>query len=64
MVPNEHRIDVAHFYAHTDDGWYDLGPGTSGSLVTCDGAAYFTRDPRIEQRPRDPDALVARRPRA
>jgi hypothetical protein len=45
VVPNSHRIDAAHFYAHTDSGWYDLGPGTSGSLVTCDGSAYFTRDP-------------------
>jgi len=45
VVPNPHRIDVAHFYAHTETGWWDLGPGTSGSLVTCAGAAYFTRDP-------------------
>jgi hypothetical protein len=45
VVPNAHRIDAAHFYAHTDSGWWDLGPGTSGSLVTCDGSAYFTRDP-------------------
>jgi hypothetical protein len=45
VVPQAHRIDVAHFYARTDSGWWDLGPGTSGSLVTCDGAAYFTRDP-------------------
>jgi hypothetical protein len=45
VVPNNHRIEAAHFYAHTDAGWYDLGPGTSGSLVACDGSAYFTRDP-------------------
>jgi hypothetical protein len=45
VVPNAHRIEAAHFYAHTDAGWYDLGPGTSGSLVTCAGSAYFTRDP-------------------
>ena len=45
VVRNEHRIDAAHFYAHTDAGWYDLGPGTTGSLVTCAGDAYFTRDP-------------------
>jgi hypothetical protein len=45
VVQNAHRIDAAHFYAHTDSGWWDLGPGTSGSLVTCDGSAYFTRDP-------------------
>jgi hypothetical protein len=45
VVRNEHRIDAARFYAHTDAGWYDLGPGTTGSLVTCDGDAFFTRDP-------------------
>jgi hypothetical protein len=51
VVPNDHRIDAAHFYAHTDGGWYDLGPGTSGSLVTCDGSAYFTRDPGSRTEP-------------
>lgn len=51
VVPNNHRIDVAHFYAHTNDGWYDLGPGTSGSLVSCDGSAYFTRDPETRTDP-------------
>lgn len=45
VVPKDRRIEAAHFYAHTDSGWYDLGPGTSGSLVTCAGSAYFTRDP-------------------
>jgi len=45
VVPKERRIEVAHFYAHTAGGWYDLGPGTSGSLVTCGGSSYFTRDP-------------------
>jgi len=45
VVPKERRIEVAHFYAHTATGWYDLGPGTSGSLVTCGGSSYFTRDP-------------------
>jgi hypothetical protein len=44
LVRNEHRIDAAHFYAHTDVGWYDLGPGTTGSLVACVGDAYFIRD--------------------
>jgi hypothetical protein len=51
VVPNDHRIDVAHFYAHAARGWYDLGPGTSGSLVTCAGAAYFTRDPASRTEP-------------
>ena len=46
VVPHDRRIEAAHFYAHTaGGGWYDLGPGTSGSLVTCGGSSYFTRDP-------------------
>jgi hypothetical protein len=45
VVPKERQVEVAHFYAHTAGGWYDLGPGTSGSLVTCGGSSYFTRDP-------------------
>jgi hypothetical protein len=45
VVPKERRVELAHFYAHTAGGWYDLGPGTSGSLVTCAGSSYFTRDP-------------------
>jgi hypothetical protein len=45
VVPKDRRIEAAHFYAHTDRGWFDLGPGTSGSLVTCAGSAFFTRDP-------------------
>jgi hypothetical protein len=45
VVPKERQIEAAHFYAHTDTGWYDLGPGTSGSLVTCAGDAFFSRDP-------------------
>jgi hypothetical protein len=45
VVPKDRRIEAAHFYAHTGSGWYDLGPGTSGSLVSCAGSAYFTRDP-------------------
>lgn len=45
VVPNPHRIDAARFYAHTDTGWWDLGAGRSGSLVTCAGSAYFSRDP-------------------
>jgi hypothetical protein len=51
VVPNEHRVEKAHFYAHTGGGWYDLGAGTSGSLVTCAGAAYFTRDPESSSDP-------------
>lgn len=45
VVPNSQRIESAHFYARSGDSWYDLGPGTSGSLVICGGSAYFGRDP-------------------
>jgi hypothetical protein len=55
VVRNEHRIDAAHFYAHTDAGWYDLGPGTTGSLVTCAGDAFFIRDSASRT---DPAALM------
>ena len=55
VVPNEQRIEAARFYAHNATGWYDLGPGTSGSLVSCDGASYFTRDPESRS---DPARLI------
>jgi hypothetical protein len=45
VVRNEHHIEVGHFYAHTDAGWFDLGSGATGSLVTCAGSAFFSHDP-------------------
>jgi hypothetical protein len=51
VVPRDRRIDAAHFYARTDRGWFDLGRGTSGSLVTCAGSAFFTRDPASRSDP-------------
>ena len=56
VVPKAQRIEEAHFYARSADGWFDLGPGTSGSLTWCGGAAYFVRDP---QRSGDPAQLMA-----
>ena len=55
VIPDEHRIEQAHFYATTADGQQDLGPGTAGTLVWCGGAAWFVRDP---QREGDPAALM------
>ncbi len=55
VVPDEKRIEEAHFYARSDKGWFDLGPGTSGSLTWCGGTAYFVRDP---QRSGDPALLL------
>jgi hypothetical protein len=43
-VPNENRIEQARAYASGPDGVADLGATTSGSLVACGEAAYFTRD--------------------
>lgn len=55
VVENERRIEAAHFYARVGDGYFDLGPGTSGSLTPCAGSAYFVRDP---QRDGDPARLM------
>ncbi len=51
VIPKDRRVEVAHFYAHAGDGWYDLGTGASGSLVACAGSAYFVRDPATRQDP-------------
>lgn len=45
VIPNERHIAEAHFYASRGGDYYDLGPGLSGSLTVCGGAAYFGRDP-------------------
>ena len=37
------------------DRTYDLGPGTTGSLTYCAGAAYFVRDPQTDD---DPARLI------
>ncbi|WP_028638017.1 hypothetical protein [Nocardioides sp. URHA0032] len=55
VIPNEHRIEQAHFYARSADGEADLGPGTAGTLVWCGDAAWFVRDPQQEG---DPAALM------
>ena len=61
VIPKERRIEAAHFFAHTATGWYDLGPGASGSLVACAGAAYFARDPASNH---DPATLLRWDPRS
>lgn len=55
VLPNEKRVEGAHFYARQGRSFFDLGPGTSGTLTWCDGAAYFVRDP---QRDGDPASLM------
>ncbi|MGZ8738869.1 MAG: hypothetical protein ACXWW7_17015, partial [Nocardioides sp.] len=61
VVPKERRIEEAHFYARADDGWFDLGPGTSGSLTWCGSSAYFVRDPQSSG---DPAQLMSWSPGA
>lgn len=51
VVPQERRVEEAQLYARVDDGWFDLGPGTSGTLAWCADAAYFVRDPQRDGEP-------------
>jgi hypothetical protein len=45
VVPKPTRIEEAHYYAREGDEYFDLGPGTSGTLTWCAGATYFAQDP-------------------
>jgi hypothetical protein len=45
VVPKQTRIEDANYYARDGDDYFDLGPGTSGTLVWCAGSAYFAQDP-------------------
>jgi hypothetical protein len=54
-VPKPNRQEDAVFHARVGDTTYDLGPGTTGSLVWCGGAAYFVRDPQADA---DPSRLM------
>jgi hypothetical protein len=56
VVEKENNVEAAHFFARDGDSYADLGPGTSGTLTWCHGAAYFVRDP---QRDGDPARLMA-----
>ena len=51
VIPDESDVDAAEFFARNGDEYFDLGPGTSSSLVPCADAAYFVRDPEIEGDP-------------
>lgn len=51
VVEDEKRIEAARFYAAVGEGYVDLGPGKSGTLVACGGAAYFARDPASDDAP-------------
>jgi hypothetical protein len=45
VVPKQTRIEEARYYARVGEEYFDLGPGTSGTLVWCGQAAYFAQDP-------------------
>lgn len=51
VVEREDAVEAARLYARSGHGWFDLGPGTSGTLVECGGAAYFARDSDAGRRP-------------
>ena len=51
VIPDEADIDAAEFFARNGDDYFDLGPGTSSTLVPCADAAYFVRDPQVEGDP-------------
>jgi len=51
VIPDEADVDAAEFFARSGDHYYDLGPGTSSTLVPCAEAAYFVRDPELEGDP-------------
>jgi hypothetical protein len=63
-VPKPGHQEAAEFHARVGDTTYDLGPGTTGSLVWCHAAAYFARDPQTDTDPAElmrfsPDGTLA-----
>lgn len=50
-VPKPRRQEEAHFHASADGGYFDLGPGVSGSAVPCGGSVFFVRDPQGTDEP-------------
>lgn len=45
-VPKPRRQEEATFHASAYGAFYDLGPGLTGSLVTCGDSQFFVRDPQ------------------
>jgi hypothetical protein len=48
VIPKESDTGAAQFFARVGDGYFALGPGMSGTLVPCAGAAYFVADAHRE----------------
>ena len=54
-VPRPRRQEEAHFRASADGTYFDLGPGTTGTVVPCGDSVFFVRDP---QGPDEPARLM------
>jgi len=54
-VTNERQAEEGRFRAVRDGTTYDLGPGTTSTLVPCGDSAWFVRDPQSR---RDPARLM------
>jgi hypothetical protein len=54
-VPKPRRQEEATFHASADGGFFDLGPGTTGTATPCGDSVFFVRDP---QSPGDPARLM------
>jgi hypothetical protein len=50
-VRNERRAEEGVFRAVGDGTTYDLGPGTTGTLVPCGDSVWFVRDPQSRSEP-------------
>lgn len=51
VVEKEQRIERSQVVARVGDGYYNLGHTTSGSLIWCDGAAWFPQDAERDGEP-------------
>ena len=50
-VPKKRRQEEAHFHAFAPGGFFDLGPGTTGTATPCGDSVFFVRDPQTGDEP-------------
>ena len=50
-VPEPRRQEEGRFHASADGGYFDLGPGTTGTAVPCGDSVFFVRDPQGADEP-------------
>lgn len=55
VIEKEQRYEAAHYFASHDGDYFDLGRGTTGSLIWCGDSAWFVRD---AQRDKDKARLM------